>query len=140
MKYWEIEIDGTDKTGKDLLLQYICVLGKYKYSINPRGLMSQLVYTKKFNRDYVYDLEVLNKNKVYVMLYAEPDDLEVRCRVTHEPKYDYIEDTKLYHEVYSELESKGFKLLKFNTSEVTPYNIAKSVIEYIESLEEQDNA
>ena len=78
MKYWEIEIDGTDKTGKDTLLQYLCYLSDYKYSINSRGILSQLVYTKKYNRDYNFDLSNFNKNKIIIWLYANEEDLKIR--------------------------------------------------------------
>ena len=47
-----LEIDGQDKVGKDTVLRYIELLSNYKYVIKSRGILSQLVYNDKFNRQY----------------------------------------------------------------------------------------
>ena len=137
MKYWEIEIDGTDRTGKDTLLQYLCYLSDYKYSINSRGILSQLVYTKKYNRDYTFDLSNFNKNKIIIWLYADEEDLKIRCKLTNEPNYDIINDTKLFNDVVNSL-SNNYIIHKYNTSEITPYQIAKNIIKQINILEESN--
>ena len=49
-----LEIEGFDKTGKDTVARYIEQLGGYKYTINVRGLLTQLVYNDKFNRNNEY--------------------------------------------------------------------------------------
>lgn len=139
MKYWELEIDGTDKVGKDTVLQYLANLGNYKYSINSRGLMSQLVYNKKFNRDYKYDLSTFNKNKVIIWLYADPNDLEIRCKLTNEPKYSIVEDTDLFAHVYQELMLDDYIIYKYNTSRTTAYDIAIDIIYRLNQMEELNN-
>ena len=136
LKYWEIEIDGTDRVGKDTLLQYLCKLGGYRFSINPRGLLSQLVYTEKFGRDYTFDLSGYSKNKVIIWLYADKEDLDIRCKLTNEPSYTIIEDTNLFDKVYHRLEQEGYNVMKYNTSEMTPYGIAKDVLDKINKKEE----
>ena len=52
LKFYEIEVEGIDKTGKDLLTHYIVLMSKYKYSVNTRGVLTQMVYNEKFNRKY----------------------------------------------------------------------------------------
>ena len=51
-----IEIEGIDKAGKDTILNNIAIIGNYKYTLNSRGILSQLVYNEKFNRNYDYIL------------------------------------------------------------------------------------
>lgn len=137
MKYWEIEIDGTDRTGKDTLLQYLCHLSDYKYSINSRGILSQLVYTNKYNRDYTFDLSNFNKNKIIIWLYGDEEDLKIRCKLTNEPNYDIINDTALFNDIVNSL-SNDYIIFKYNTSEMTPYQIAKNIIKQINILEESN--
>ena len=50
MIHINIQIDGIDKTGKDLILQYVTRLSNHKYVIQSRGLISQIAYSKIYNR------------------------------------------------------------------------------------------
>lgn len=139
-KYWEIEIDGPDKTGKDLLCRYLCELSNWRFSINVRGLISQLVYAKKFNRDYQYvvDTTSTNKHKIFIILYGDEDDIDVRCKMTNEPKYNIKDDLKLFFEAVDDISVIYPNIHVFNTSHMTPYDIAKKVIKLIDKLEEQN--
>ena len=133
MKRQFIEIDGVDRTGKDTLHKYIEQLSNYKYIINTRGILTQLAYTEKFNRGYEYDLECYKKNYVIVLLSAEPEDLAIRCKMTNEPDYTIESDLKLFQEKSEMLENEyGATVLRYNTTDTTPYNIAKDVVARLE--------
>lgn len=134
MKYWELEIDGPDKTLKDLLCNYICILSNYKYSINVRGYMSQIVYTYKFKRDYTYDDAVINKNKVHILLTGEVEDIKTRCKISHEPDYSILDDLNKFKIIANVMKENGFKVLEYNTSENSIYTIAKDIINKMEDL------
>lgn len=135
LKYWEIEIDGPDKTGKDLLCTYLCKLSNYKFSINVRGYMSQLVYNMKFDRGHMYDQTVISKNKIFVLLTADAKDLNIRCSATNEPKYDYDKDQSLFYDAFTIVCDSGHIALSYNTSRMTPYDIALDIIKKIDELE-----
>lgn len=134
-KYWELEIDGPDKTGKDLLCRYLCELSGWRFSINVRGVISQAVYAKKFKRNFSYDMRDFSKNKILILLKADPEDLLVRCKMTNEQMYDFEQDAKLFHAVATEL-SKTHRVMVYNTSHLTPYDIAKDILKRIDMMEE----
>lgn len=139
MKYWEIEIDGCDRTGKNTVLKYLEILTNYKYSINVRGYMSQRVFSKKYNRNFIYDKESLSKNRLYVLLWADEEDLTIRGLLSNEEKHDYINDTILFMTEYDLLATDKYKTLVFNTSLSTPYKIAKKIIEVMDKLNKEEN-
>jgi len=134
-KYYEVEIDGVDKTGKDLLTSYLALLSNHRFSINTRGIITQIAYSRKYNRNYEYNLSSLSKNKIIILLTAEVEDLKVRCKITNEKEFSIKEDLKLFDDIANELLSQGFKVYKFNTSFETPYEIIKRVISLIDCLE-----
>ena len=70
LKHYLIELDGIDKTGKDTIERYIAYLGKFKYVVNVRGVLSQLAYAELYNRDYDYDLSVDKNSNNLSILYA----------------------------------------------------------------------
>lgn len=138
MKYWEIEIDGPDRTGKDTVLKYLEILENYKYSINVRGYISQKVYSKKFNRNYKYDIDSLSKNKFFVLLWAQEEDLKIRGELTKEEEHQYISDNLMFMGEFDELISKGYKGVSFCTSNKTPYYIAKRIVEEMNKLNKEE--
>lgn len=136
-KYWELEIDGPDKTGKDLLCRYLCEMSNYRFSINVRGLLSQLVYAKKFNRDFEYDTRDFSKKKIIILLETDPEDLAVRCKMTNEQMYDFKRDAELFNEAANGLQDYHC-VLRYDTSHLTPYRIAKNILAIIDNLEESE--
>lgn len=128
-----IVIDGIDKTGKDLLLQYITRLSNHKYVIQARGLLSQVAYSKIFERDYTYDLDIY-KHDIIFYLTAENDDLNVRFSINNEPKIDIDYHKKVFDEAADVLMNAGIKVIKINTSISTPYETAKYIIKIMEEL------
>lgn len=130
-----IEIEGVDKAGKDTILQYIAILANYKYTMNARGILSQLVYNEKFNRNYTYQLPY---KPLIIFLDLNEEDHMVRCKLTHEPKINYSDDRDLFLKYIDILENNGITVWKYNTSDETAYNIAKDIIKRLENLDIQD--
>lgn len=138
MKYWEIEIDGPDRAGKDTVLKYLEKLTNYKYSINVRGYISQKVFSKKFNRNYKYDENSMSKSKFFVLLWAHEDDLRIRGELTEEEEHSYITDNVLFMDEFDKLIVQGYKGLCFCTSQHTPYHIAKRIIKELDKLNKEN--
>lgn len=135
MIHTNIQIDGVDKTGKDLILNYVNELSNHKYVIQSRGLISQIAYSKKFKRHYKYSFDDY-KNTLFIYLVADPKDLQIRHRLTNEPRIDILSDIELFDNVVNEY-SKKYSIFKFNTSIETPYEIALEIIKLAEQKEKQ---
>lgn len=133
MQYFQIALDGIDKTGKDLIRSYIFYLGKGRYVCNARGIVSMKVYSKIYNRPYLY-FDETQKNIVNVLLTVKKEDWEIRCKASNEPFTDYEKESKMFEEEFLKLEDKGYKVLRFNTTKMTPYMIAKLIVEYMEKI------
>lgn len=132
-----IEIEGHDKNGKDTIHKYIEQLSNYKYSINVRGILTQLVYNDKFNRDNTY--RILYKPLI-ILLETDDQDVEIRCRMTKEPKINCSKDREVYREYAKELEDKGLAIIwRFNTSNTTPYILGKEIVSKLNTLDKLDN-
>ena len=130
-----IEIDGIDKTGKDLLCGYIDRLSNRRYVVHSRGLLSMIAYNQIYNRGYDYSQEIENnKDTLIIMLTAELEDLEVRHKLSNEPKIDIERDRIVFNNLAWELKDKGLQVLVYNTSNKTPYNIAKEVLQYLKEM------
>lgn len=135
MRYFQIALDGIDKTGKDLIRSYIFYLGKGRYICNARGIVSMRVYSKIYNRPYLYS-DITQKNVLNVLLTVDKEDWEIRCKAANEPLTNYDEETRLFIEEFDKLESKGYNVLRINTSIFTPYQVAKYIIDHMEKMNE----
>lgn len=139
-----IILEGIDRCGKGSLHRYLERLGNFKYIIDDRGILTQLVYNEKFNRGIKYDLDEY-KNDLIIYLYAEPEDLEVRFKMTNEPSLykdlSIIEginkDLGLYGKYLNLLDDEGYTIYSFNTTNMTLYMIAKNIINILEVMEER---
>ena len=128
-----IEIEGHDKTGKDTIAKYIEQLGGYKYTLNVRGVLTQLVYNDKFNRNNEY---MMTYKPLIVLLSTQPEDVEIRCRMTKEPKINVVKDTLVYEKYAKYLEETGYAVVwRYNTSEMTPYQIGKDIVKRLETID-----
>lgn len=136
MKYFSICIDGIDKTGKDTLLGFIDLLSNHKYVINVRGMLSQLAFAELFNREYNYDIST-QQYILNVLLTANKEDWEVRCKLTKEPKINYEINCIAFEKAYKLLKENNLPVVRYNTSEMTPFMIAKEIIKYLEKLDEE---
>lgn len=129
-----IAIEGVDKTGKNLLHRYLEIITKYRYCITDRGILTQLVYNKKFNRHIIYDIENY-KNQIIVLLTADVDDLKIRHKISNEPKINIASDLELFDKGATELRRLGFTVIEFNTSMHTPFEIANVLAIRLKELE-----
>lgn len=136
-KYFSVSVEGIDKSGKYQVLKYLDILGKHKYVLMDRGLMSNITYARMFERGYSYDIDQFKK-WIFVHLYCDKADWEVRCKLTNEPTIDYKKNIDAFEETVEEFKMFGFHVLSFNTTNLTPYNVAKQVIAYIDKLNKQD--
>ena len=139
-----IILEGIDRCGKGSLHKYLERLGNFKYIIDDRGILTQLVYNEKFNRGVEYNLDEYKKDLI-IYLYADPKDLEIRFKMTNEPSLykdlSIIEginkDLKIYDKYVNILNDEGYIIYSFNTTNMTPYNVAKSIIHILEVMEEK---
>lgn len=131
-----IEIEGHDKNGKDTIAKYIEQLGNYAYTLNVRGILTQLVYNDKFSRNNTYKLAY---KPLIILLSTEPEDVEIRCRMTKEPKINVVKDTIVYETYAKELERlKQAIIWRYNTSEHTPYQIGKDIVSRLKDIKAED--
>lgn len=131
-----IEIEGNDRAGKDTIAKYIEQLGGYKYTLNVRGLLTQLVYNDKFSRDNEY---LLTYKPLIILLSTDPQDVEIRCRMTKEPKINVEKDTEVYEYYANKLEELEAAIVwRYNTSDMTPYQVGKSIISRLEEINPKD--
>lgn len=137
MKYYNIFIDGIDKAGKDLIAYYVIHLSNFKYIVNGRGILSQLAYAKLYNRNDAYDL-TQQKNIINVYLEVDKEDWLLRCKKTNEPAIDYEKNTEAFQYAISVL-SQVNNVIHFNTSQETPYMIAKHIVDYVDNLNKKEN-
>lgn len=128
-----IEIEGIDKTGKNLLQEYIVKLSNYKYIVHPRGILSALVYSNKYQRNYDYEF---NYKPIIVYLDVDEPDRQIRCEINNEPAISALMDRILFEQSLEQLQQEGYTILKYNTSVMTPYAIAKDVISKIENKDD----
>ena len=56
LKRYCIEFEGIDRSGKNVVSKYVNILGKYKYVLMDRGLLSNITYARMNGRDYEYDV------------------------------------------------------------------------------------
>lgn len=126
-------IEGIDKTGKNIIAEYVKILSNHKYTVFNRGILSELTYSRMFNRNCQYDL-IPYKNFVIVYLTVDKEDWKVRCKLTNEKLINFEENLNNFDITASQLEHDEFIIKRFNTSIETPYQIAKKIIEFMENL------
>ena len=114
-----------DKTGKDTLSYYLTKLGNYAYTINIRGILTQIVYNDKFSRNNIY---VLPYKPFIVFLDVDNVDHAIRCDITNENKININKDREVFYKYIELLKSYGIQVYIYNTSDITPYRIAQDVI------------
>lgn len=132
-KYNSIFVDGIDRCGKNTVVKYIQYLSNHRYMVYDRGILSNITYARMFNRNIQYDLDQY-KPFVFVYLVCDEDDWTIRCKLTNEPKIDYRSHIEQFDITSHMLENVGFNIMFFNTSHMTPYDIAKNVLIYVDKL------
>ena len=134
-----IEVEGADRCGKDTLVGYLDYMSNRQMPVGSRGLLSTLVYNDIYSR-FMSDNKRNkmidgNAETLIVVLYGEPEDIKLRCKITHEPPVDVIRDMNKFYEHAMILKELGLHVLMYNTTNITPYKIAQEVIRYIEEVE-----
>lgn len=135
LNFYNICIEGIDKSGKDTLLHYIDILSNHKFTIYTRGLISNIAYSKIYNRSYEYNLDS-DLNTIYVFLDVDYQDFLVRCNYTNEQLIDFKVHRQIFLDTVKQLKSRK-TIFTYNTSEITPYNIAKEVIHNINTMNKE---
>lgn len=123
-----ISVEGIDKTGKSTLLKYLRIMSAFDLVVNDRGPVSNMALAKLSGFDRNYDLSSF-KNWTFIYLTCNKEDWRVRCAITDEKPVPYDAYLKAWNESVSEVENAGAKVLRYDTSKMTPYMIAKTVIE-----------
>lgn len=131
-----IVLEGVDKTGKDTILKYIDIIGKHKYAVYQRGLISNATYSEIYNREFDKDMYNLNEHTLYVLLTADFDDFRVRFKINNEPYTDIQKDSEYFQKVFYEM-TDGFYKAEYNTSEMTAYKIALDILYLVESINKE---
>lgn len=140
LNIFNVEFDGIDKCGKDSVKPYLFYLEPGKYLSRARGLLSQLVYARLYNRDIEFDAKDYAKNTLFVLLLVDEQDWEIRCKLTNERDADFSFEQmqSAFRHGISELHFNfGVpieRIMIFNTSHVTPFEISKKVCERLEHL------
>ena len=93
-----------------------------------------VAYSNLNNRGYQYDMST-QKNIVNVLLTVDKEDWLIRCKNTGETVIDYEKHTTEFRKVFNDLQNAGYEVLLYNTSAMTPYQIAKDIVEMLNKIE-----
>jgi hypothetical protein len=128
-----IAFEGMDKTGKDIIYQYVKYLGNCQYILMDRGIISNVTYARIYNRNYNYDINQF-KDWLLVYLYCDENDWNIRCKLSNEPKINYQEHLKEFNNTVDYFKNNNFNVLTINTSHITPYDAALLILKEINHL------
>ena len=128
-KYNYICFDGIDKCGKDTIAKYFDYINRGRFIVKSRGIMSLWAYNKLYARNRQYNIDESTTLNVYLTVNYE--DWKIRCKMNNEPIIDYDSNVKVFDDIYDELLNKNVTILKFDTSTMTQYEIAKAILGYI---------
>lgn len=135
VKYDTIILEGIDKSGKSTVFKYVGQMDR-SYILQDRGLMSILAYDKLYGRDGKdYDLSK-HKNEVFFLIEVDKKDWEIRCKLENEPpmKRSFEENMTEFGLAFDKMKAEGIFVYKVNSSEYTPYEIAKIILQTMEAL------
>lgn len=123
-----VYIDGIDKSGKSTLVAYIRSLSSFNVIPVDRGPITGCIMSGK---SIEQSKEIFKKysNQICVFLDVEPEDWKIRCAHSNErmiPPQVYSGDWDTYSNVAQE---NGMIVWRYDTSRLTPYKIAKDIIE-----------
>lgn len=82
-----------------------------------------------FNRGFKYDIGSFI-DTLFVFLDVCKEDWEIRCKVSNEPNISYESHYAMYEEAIEEFKSEGCRFIRYNTSEMSMYSIAKDILAY----------
>lgn len=135
IKIFNIEFDGIDKCGKDTIKSLIWYFAPGMYLPRARGLISQLAYSKLYNRNVNYEInQGYIANTLFILLEVDEHDWNIRCKLTNEERINFTyEEMKnafrfALHELKERFNVPESQILTFNTSKLTSYTIANEVV------------
>ena len=131
MKFNMISIDGIDKSGKGLVFKYLQHLGNHKHVLLDRGPLSNYMFSKMFDRKFEYDIASFS-NVLIVFLDVDYSDWRIRCKIADEPSISFDTHCEFYNDAICRFRDNGCTVLRYNTTQMTPYNIALDVISFFE--------
>ena len=133
LKKFCVEFEGVDRSGKELVRKYVDQLGKHKYVLMDRGLLSNIAYAELYDRDDTYEYDLTQfKDWTIVYLEVNEEDWKIRCKLTNEIPIDYKANIEVFEKAIKVVEAAGIKVLRYNTSLNTPYIIAKDVLKHLD--------
>lgn len=124
-----IILDGIDRCGKGQMRGVLSMQDR-NYILIDRGLPSCIAYNKIYGREEAkYDLKS-HENELFVHLYVDKKDWEIRCKLTNEPPIDYDLHMNEFCKTFEYLENHGMKVLVLNTSEgQSIYEMSRIILE-----------
>lgn len=128
-RFFNITLEGIDKTCKNLLASYLWYLSEKNIQVQDRGLISQIAYAKLYNRDIGFDLTRLKNDTYYIFLTTDKKDWEIRCKISNEPSINFEKNSEAFEEAKKLLLEKGYTVLSYSVSEQSIYHLAKQIIE-----------
>lgn len=135
-----VEIEGLDRTGKDTLMRYIDYMSNRTMVVKTRGLLSTLAYAEIFERELSTNRieQMINGNKDTLIIYltADLEDWQIRMKMTDHPNINVLLHNKVFENWKETLIAMGIQIKEFNTTQMTPYQIAKQIIELIDKENE----
>jgi len=136
-----IHIDGPDKTGKDSIRREIVKLGKGNYLVYVRSFLSQIVYSRLYNRnineDYFFECwsyaaNILDNKFFFIdcsyelvkerFIKHSEDDLDIK---------DWKKHRDVFCDVIEEAEKLGIKINRIDTTKDTIKQSAKNIKEML---------
>lgn len=144
-----IILEGVDGVGKTSLVHPILSTCNRRYVVYDRGEISNFVYANKYGRPFIS----LQRNLpfIYVLLYAEKDD--IRARISSKARREHWNEKDLYNELTkvddqdkfieaANMMKNDFHVIFVNTSGKTIAEVAEEVVnkvdEYASKLKTDD--
>jgi thymidylate kinase len=135
-----IHIDGPDKTGKDSIRREVVIGGKGNYLVYVRSFLSQIVYSRLYNRkineDYFFHKWITAQisGEKFFFIDCSYELVKERFMKHNEQDLD-IKDWKdhrrVFYDVIKEAEERGIKINRIDTTIDSINNSAENIIKEI---------
>ena len=96
-----------------------------------RGPLSNYVFSKMFDRKFEYDIPSFS-TVLIAFLDVDYSDWCIRCKIANEPSISFDTHYKFYNDAICRFRENGCTVLRYNTTQMTPYCIALSIISFVE--------
>lgn len=87
------------------------------------------MFSKMHSRGFIYDISSF-KNVLFVLLHVDYEDWIARCAMSNEPSISWEQHNAAYADAAREFTEHGCTVIEYNTSEMTPYKVAKDIINF----------